>query len=597
MINCDVVIVDSGVTLENTSILRGTNVEFTQDGFSYNNNLTDDFGHGSIIYSIINQTVESSNIFNLKLYAEQDELDDSALIAALTYILKNIRCKIINISLGVQTGENIDELYSVCSEITAMGTIIVSAFDNEGCFSYPAAFDCVIGVDSKNDFKTATEFDYVENSRINIFAKGSVQRLRLVDGRLLLVGGSSIACAHITALLANAPLKPYDLQGALSYLKSRSRYICPPHQDRDVAKTTYFKINNAVVFPFSKEMQAFVRFADMLPFNVKDYYDVRYSGKVGRKLSSYYEEVGLDKQIKDIDYIEFADVDTIILGHLDELNAITHHDYREQIIKKAIAAHVNIYSFDPLTEYSEVLSKARLKNFYPQVTINDLPQNTFGKLFKISKPVVGIFGTSSQQGKFSLQLTLMRELKASGYNVGTIGTEPHSLLLGMDVVFPMGYNSTVSLDNSEIVSFLNNEINHLCNGGREIILVSTQAQIVPYCYNNLLEFPVMQYHFALGTAPDAIVMCINYHDEFQYIRNSIYALIGLTNAEIIGFVMYPITYASEWNGIYGNSKHKISDREFQEKAEMLVKEFQIPVYLLGDKRHMNDLCRSVIEYF
>jgi len=29
----------------------------------------------------------------------------------------------------------------------------------------------------------------------------------------------------------------------------------------------------------------------------------------------------------------------------------------------------------------------------------------------------------------------------------------------------------------------------------------------------LLEVPSVQYHFALGTKPDAIVMCINCHDE------------------------------------------------------------------------------------
>lgn len=597
MINCDVVIIDSGVTLGKTSLFQGINVEQAQDGYRYNNNLTDDFGHGSIIYSIISKEVNPSKIFIIKLYAELAELDDSSLIAALDYIVKNVKCKIINISLGVKTGENIAELYRICSKITYMGTIIVSAFDNEGCFSYPAAFDCVIGVDSKSDFRHSTEFDFVEKSRINIFAKGNIQRLRLDGGRTLLVGGSSIACAHITALLAKACLNSYDPQSVLSYLKSKSRYIFEPRQEENVMNTSPFKITNAVVFPFSKETQAFVRFADMLSFNIIDYYDVRYSGKVGRKISTYYEEAPSQKLIKDIDKIEFKDFDTIILGHLDEINDRTRHDYRTEIIKKAIASSVNIYSFDSLTKYYNILNKSKLKFFYPQVTSNELPQNTFGKLFKIPKPVVGIYGTSSQQGKFSLQLTLKKELEFHGYKVGTIGTEPHSPLFGIDVVFPMGYNSTVFLENSEIITFLNNEINRLCEKGKEIILVSTQAQIVPYCFNNLLEFPVMQYHFALGTSPDAIVVCINYHDELEYIRNSIYTLMGLTGAEVLAFVMYPITYASDWNGIYGNSKHVITKQAFQQKAEVLSKEFQIPVYLLGDKKQMSELCESIIRYF
>ena len=35
-----------------------------------------------------------------------------------------------------------------------------------------------------------------------------------------------------------------------------------------------------------------------------------------------------------------------------------------------------------------------------------------------------------------------------------------------------------------------------------------------------------------GTKPDVIVLCINYHDEMPYIRNTMHALTGLTDADI-----------------------------------------------------------------
>lgn len=94
MIDCDVVIIDSGVNLGNTSQFQGIKVEQTQDGYKYSNNLADDFGHGSIIYSIISKEVDHSNIFIVKLYAELDELDDSSLIAALDYIKKKSDAKL-----------------------------------------------------------------------------------------------------------------------------------------------------------------------------------------------------------------------------------------------------------------------------------------------------------------------------------------------------------------------------------------------------------------------------------------------------------------------------------------------------------------------
>lgn len=578
--------------------VHGISIEKHDDIFMFaSDNLIDKIGHGTIIYSVINKYVDTSQIFVIKLSECQNEYDDSYLFAALEYVKQNIMCKIINVSLGFKTSENIEKLYCLCTEIVAMGVVIVAAFDNEGCYSYPAAFDCVIGVDSKNDIKHINEFDYVENSPINVLAKGNLQRLTTKEGKTLLIGGSSIACAHISSILASGSIENIDVHKALSYLKSNSRYIYSASKLKRNMKNKFFEIKNAVVFPFAKEAHAFVRFGDMLSFQIKDYYDIRRSGKVGRKLVSYYEGSNSKGCIMDIEQIDFTGVDTIILGHLDELNMLSKRDYKLELIKKAIASCINIYSFDPLDQYEDLLNASEVKYFYPQITQDLVPQNTFGKLYKISKPVVGIFGTSSQQGKFSLQIALKNKLENCEYDVGVIGTEPHSLLFNFDSVFPMGYNSTVHLQNHEIVLFLNHEINNLCMMGKEIIIVASQAGIVPCCGNNILEFPSMQYHFALGTKPDAIIMCINYYDEVSYIKNSMYALIGLTDAKIVALVMYPLTYSDDWNGVYGNEKYIISYDEYEQRADLLQREFQIPVFLLGDEQHMNDLSQIIIDFF
>lgn len=49
--------------------------------------------------------------------------------------------------------------------------------------------------------------------------------------------------------------------------------------------------------------------------------------------------------------------------------------------------------------------------------------------------------------------------------------------------------------------------------GEKIIIVASQAAIIPHYCNNLREVPLMPYHFVLGTKSDAIIMYINYHDE------------------------------------------------------------------------------------
>ena len=76
-------------------------------------------------------------------------------------------------------------------------------------------------------------------------------------------------------------------------------------------------------------------------------------------------------------------------------------------------------------------------------------------LYRIATPIIGVFGTSSKQGKFTLQLKLRELLLKQGYSVGEIGTEPTSQLFGKEYVFPMGYNSTVYIEHNDIISYLN----------------------------------------------------------------------------------------------------------------------------------------------
>lgn len=595
MYDYDVVIIDSGFDIRDD--LNAISIENVDGLFSIGHNLKDVSGHGTIIYTIISKAVSKNRIFAIKMpYSEKNQLSVDSLIFALRYVNDNMKCKVVNISLGVRVADDLSELESVCKELGAKGTVIVSAFDNDGCHSYPAAFDCVIGVDSKNDFGSVSDIDYVENSPIDVFAKGNIQRLRMVGGKNLLIGGASIACAYVTGILSNCGYTLFNIQQARNFLKSQARYIYS-FKENSQKRGIPFDIKNAVVFPFSKEEHAFLRFSEYLSFKIVDYYDVRRSGKVGRRLSSYCEGIEDDCVIKNVDQIDFKNVDTLILGHLDELNYVSKKDYRKELIKKAALEGVNVFSFDPLDQYENVLSYGGVKYYYPHLEHGTVLHNSFNKLYKISKPVIGIFGTSSQQGKFSLQISLKHSMEKKGYIVGSVGTEPHSLLFGFDVVFPMGYNATIDLDNNEIVAYLNSEINLLCLENKELIITSSQSQTIPYYCNNLLEYPPYQYYFALGTNPDAVILCINYYDEVEYIRNTIYTLKGLTDAKVIALMLYPITLVKDWNGVYGISKRKVTVEEYEEKRQCLQGLFQIPVYFLGNDDHMEKLCENIIDFF
>ena len=143
------------------------------------------------------------------------------------------------------------------------------------------------------------------------------------------------------------------------------------------------------------------------------------------------------------------------------------------------------------------------------------------------------------------------------------------------------------------MSYLNAKINEMCLKGKDLILVSSQAQIVPYYCNNLMEYPLLQYHFSLGVKPDAIIMCVNYYDDIQYIQNSVYALMGLTDTDIVAFVVFPITYEDSY---YYGKKVAISETQFQSKAKELYDTFHVPVYLLNEEQ-ISELCNTVIDKF
>jgi hypothetical protein len=69
-------------------------------------------------------------------------------------------------------------------------------------------------------------------------------------------------------------------------------------------------------------------------------------------------------------------------------------------------------------------------------------------------PVLGVFGTSASQGKFTLQLALRRRLLQLGYEISQVGTEHHAALFGMDLAFPMGHGSTVEMETEAYPEFL-----------------------------------------------------------------------------------------------------------------------------------------------
>lgn len=607
MNKADIVIIDSGIDSDiigEKETNKAISINFQNDLLEVDKCCQDDIGHGTAIYSIIRKNAPSASILMIKAFDISGQISEDKLIVILEYIKNNISCHIINLSCGIQCCNDEDRLEQLCIDLQKKGCIIISAFDNEGCYSFPAAFSSVIGVDGAYQCKNIFDFEFVEGNRINVRGKGGIQRVKWKEGKVIPLGGASFACAYVAAYIANKwkdRLELLTAEDALATLKQNSQKIYYKNNidggDLPTGICTNFTIEKAAVFPFNKEMHSLLRFSDKLNFCIKAVYDICQLGRVGASTSKILNLP--DEQnyiVQDVKMVDYDNIDCIVLGHLDEINRVLKQDIRKEILLKCIDNKVNVYSFDPLDYCADLFIKEKpIRIFWPSVRKCDVPQNTFGKLYKISKPVLGIFGTSSYQGKFTLQILLKELLEKAGYVVGHIGTEPHAPLLGMDYVYPMGYNSSLFIQDWEAILLLNELVHRLC-AENDIIMVGSQANTIPLNFSNLSAYHVKQNSFLVGTQPDAVILCVNPEDDVQYILNTVKYIEGIVDCKVIGAVIFSLRKRDGWRALY-EEKIKMEEREYEKIAFFLRSALGINTYKLSDKEDMIALKKEIINYF
>lgn len=589
-----IVIIDSGVKKDHVKLARD-HVNEINPFETYNN--VENYGHGTAIYGIIRRCIDIADIINIKIPNIENGITDKELIDILSYVSNNIDVNIINLSLGISAVQSRKELKNICDELMQKGVIIVAAFDNSGCISYPAAFENVIGVISGTCCKKIDDFEYIEDTVVNIGAKGNIQRVLWNNPEYITIGGNSFACAHTTVQVAKFMCNGYmTLDKILEQFKMSA--IKKYTFNANIEQVHYkYHINKAVLFPFNKEMHSLIKYFYLLPFDITNIYDSKYSAHVGASTTLLMkDERAKPFIISDISNIEWDDFDTLIMGHVEELsNLIMNTSLIKYILKTAIDYNKNIYMFDDY-DYNDSYIAEYSKLFVPKITANNLPPYRFGMLYRITKPVLGILGTSSKQGKFTLQLNIRERLLEIGYNVGQVGTEPSALLYGMDYVYPMGYNSSVYIKDYDTIRYLNYIINRLCVNEKDIIIVGSQSGTVTYDIGNIMQFNISQYNFLLGTQPDAVILCINPYDEIDLIRRTIVFIEASVNCKVIALVVFPMDLKNDWKGIYG-AKETLAESKYLYLKSLLYSEFLMPIYNLGSSDDMTNLINDIIVFF
>ncbi len=330
----------------------------------------------------------------------------------------------------------------------------------------------------------------------------------------------------------------------------------------------------------------------MLSFQIEGIYDIKQHEYINKTIKSIDEKY--QYAVKDYMNMNFEDIDSVIIGHTTEISHLLKTDVKKIILDYCLMHQKNVYCFDGslVDLYKQKFIEEGLRLDYP--VVNYVNNQKMGKLYGIGAPVLGVFGTSSAQGKYTLQLQLRRMFIESGYKVGQLGSEPSALLFGMDEVFPFGYERTIELADRQFLETVNSLIHIIDEKNPDIIIVGCQANTVPRIMYNTNHASLPQLEFLLGSNPDVVILCVNLFDEIEYINRSILAIENMVECKVAGLAISPFYYPSEWH-IFNNKKEFASKQQIDEFKRNIHTQLNLNSYVIGTEE-IADIFNLCIDF-
>lgn len=602
-----VAIVDSGLKEDcmNENVLNAYTVVRNEGGYGVEPGGIDALGHGTAVHDILTSHAPNVLVTVYKAFENEVTADFQKIIYALEHILEHTDCDILHLSLGFKVVEDMQRLRELVKKFEQKGTLIVCAFDNSGTISYPAALEEVIGVDQGEGLASITDYDVAEGNVVDVLTFDGYLRTKWVEPPRIIIKGTSFSSAYVTAKLAEliGIHGRLSKQKAMELLAESARGVYQQKVDlamlREVIGFNYAQIKKAIAFPCNKEMHSLLAYKDMLTFELQGIYDVRFTGNIGktaRKLVPYAEP---EEDMVVMDYSEIdwdGDWDTLICGHCGPINKQAKKDVFLELLTLCSEHQKHMFSFDHVLDRDELPEELTRCLFFPFVDESYIPANRFGKLRYCGTPVVAVMGTSSVQGKFTLQLELRKRFLEEGYHLGQIGTEPSSRLFGMQECFPMGYNASVFLEPRESVPVLNEIIWELEKDNCDIILAGCQSGTLQYDVGNQSRLCYESHEFLLGIHPDTCILCVNPHDDVTYVKRTVAYIESVTGNSVCAICLYPVEKKPNQLG-YGYVNNRLKPEQLAEVKEQLEEALKKPVFIAGVKEELDALYECIIDVF
>ena len=599
-----------GPVAAGVSLLPGAGNETGPKG-----DISDHVGHGTACAGIIRRKAPQAELFSICIFDEFLKADCRSLGAAIDWAVDH-RMDVVNLSLGTTDPAFREELAQTCRRAREAGLILVAAGHNEGLESYPAVFPDVIGVTGA---RVRGRYGYYyREDQIECVARGDAQRVCWTEPRYVMVGGTSYAAPHVTGLVAlirqaypgaslaqvRETLRRHSCEGEPESLETGPAGVGPLPPDRSLG-AEFGWIRRAALYPFNKEMHAFVHNRDLLVFELTGIADPAGKGLVGKDAGEALGLPAIGVRIQSSFEAGLEGADTLILGYVDQLSRIGHKDVLRSSIQTALEKGLHVFSFhavwpDRYGNLHELANSKGLRIEFPVVTSEEiertLREETYGT---VDVPVLGVFGTSPQQGKFTLQLALRRRLQQIGYRVGQIGTEHHSGLFGMDFALPIGYASPMELPAQYYPPFLDRKMRQLCHQKRpDLILIGGQSGTIPFDRVEGGIHYLDSIALLLGAQPDACILVVNSIDPDEFIQDTIDAIRVVAKASVIALALSD--KEKHIRAAYGRSwvtPRQMTPQEIANRIAHLEDRFRLPAAEILSTHGQTRMVNAILSHF
>jgi len=623
-------LLDSGIANKHAA-MKGAVIDGWKGDFSTYDDLT---GHGTACAYIIQEMSPLSRIYNVKIFDDVRVTSPQLVIDGIRWCLEN-EIDVINLSLAIPEVDYYYEFVRICTEASEKNLIIVAAADNLGRVCLPAYLDNVFGVGAAS-FDSEYDFFYVENHPIQLYAKGNSQRVADHKGGFKYEQGTSLAAAHMTAIIAStiseiSPCDCIDFQFVAELLKGRALLlkggkILIVNEEFDFQENTkknFIKselserielIDKAVFLGSNSEVQLFRDYEELLKFDLVGVVEPQHNSFPSPSMW-FASERALESERVDYNINEdklfdaamacLSKVDTLILGHVE----MQDENFTARLLSESIQSGKNVFSLGLLQNPPKTL----LKNYVhrpktPWISWPHVDENRISELLNEMSSdhilnsqilVLGIVHISEQQsGKFNIELMLRQQLLKRGHKIRQIGSSSYSELFGCDYSFYSNYFSP-SFSTHLQVAYAKLMLETINNIDREaqLIIVSCGQAISPKSFvsNDFFDTHSLSAMALLfGIQADGFIVVVNEIDDCDHVARNIDVLQSMFMTDVL-FIVY--NSLSVYSKFVDPSADVIFTDHVRCDIAKLREVINCPVFDGRDEKSRDVMASYIIRYF